>query len=100
LAELDVYVGRLIQALKTAGIYDDTIVILTADHGGKEKGHGGKTLLEMEHPFIICGHGIRSGLVIDEPMMQYDTAATIAYIFGLATPRSWVGRPVLSVFAK
>ena len=98
LAELDVYVGRLVQALKTAGIYDQTIIIVTADHGGKEKGHGGKTLLEMEHPFIISGPGIRKGLVIEEPMMQYDTAATLAYIFGLATPRSWMGRPVLSVF--
>ena len=33
-------------------------------------------------------------------MMQFDTAATIAYIFGLTPPRSWVGRPVLSVFSK
>ena len=98
LASLDVYVGRLIQALKTAGIYDDTVIIMTADHGGKDKGHGGKTLLEMEHPFIICGPGIRSGVEIIEPMMQYDTAATIAYIFGLTTPRTWIGRPVLSVF--
>ena len=32
LAELDLQVGRLIQALKQAGIYDDTIIILTADH--------------------------------------------------------------------
>jgi predicted AlkP superfamily pyrophosphatase or phosphodiesterase len=100
LAELDVFVGRLIQALKTAGIYDQTIIIITADHGGVNKGHGGKSLLEMEHPFIICGRGIRSGLVIEEPMMQFDTAATIAYIFGLTPPRSWVGRPVLSVFTK
>ena len=100
LAELDVYVGRLEQALKTAGIYEDTIIILTADHGGKDKGHGGNSLLEMEHPFIICGPGIKSGQVIPEPMMQYDTAATIAYIFGLETPHSWVGRPVLSVFQE
>ena len=98
LAELDVLVGRLVEALKKAGIYDDTIIIVTADHGGKEKGHGGKTLLEMEHPFIICGKGIRQGMVIAEPMMQYDTAATIAHIFALPTPYSWVGHPLLSVF--
>lgn len=98
LAELDVFVGRLVQALKQAAIYDDTIIIVTADHGGKEKGHGGKTLLEMEHPFIICGKGIRQGMVIAEPMMQYDTAATIAHIFALPTPYSWVGHPLLSVF--
>ena len=98
LARLDTFIGRLIQALKTAGIYDDTVVIITADHGGKEKGHGGKTLLEMEHPFIICGKGIRHGAVIPGTLMQYDTAATIAHIFSLTTPQSWIGRPALSVF--
>ena len=95
---MDVLIGRLIEALKQAGIYDDTIIILTADHGGKDKGHGGKSLLDMEHPFIICGKGIRQGMEIREPMMQYDTAATLAYIFALPTPLSWVGRPLLSVF--
>ena len=98
LAELDVLVDRLVQALKDAGIYDDTIIIVTGDHGGKEKGHGGKTLLEMEHPFIICGKGIRQGGIIAEPMMQYDTAATLAHILALPTPQSWIGHPVLSVF--
>lgn len=98
LAQLDVYIGRLLQALKTAGIADRTIVILTSDHGGVDKGHGGKTLLEMEHPFIIYGPGIRADVEIIQPMMQYDTAATIAYILGLDTPRSWIGRPVLEAF--
>ena len=100
LSEVDGYIGRVIQALKDAGIYDQTIIIVTADHGGIGQGHGGKTLREMEHPFIIAGPGIKSGNIITEPMMQYDTAATIAYIFGLETPRSWVGRPALSAFKK
>ena len=98
LAHLDTLIGRLIQSLKTAGIYDDTVIIVTADHGGKEKGHGGKDLLEMEHPFIICGKGIRQGAVIPGTLMQYDTAATIAHIFSLTTPQSWIGRPALSAF--
>lgn len=100
LAEIDVLIGRVIQALKDAGIYEQTVIIVTADHGGIGKGHGGKTLNEMEHPFIIAGRGIKSGNIITEPMMQYDTAATIAYILGLETPRSWVGRPALSAFKK
>ena len=100
LSEVDGYIGRVIQALKDAGIYDQTIIIVTADHGGIGQGHGGKTLREMEHTFIIAGPGIKSGNIITEPMMQYDTAATIAYIFGLETPRSWVGRPALSAFKK
>ena len=42
LAELDTYIGQIVQAVKDAGILDDTIFILTADHGGIDKGHGGK----------------------------------------------------------
>ena len=62
--------------------------------------HGGKTLKEMESPFVILGNNIKKGHEIEEFMMQYDIAATIAYIFGLETPQAWIGRPVLSVFDK
>jgi hypothetical protein len=33
LANLDLQLGRLVQALKDAGTYDDTTIILTGDHG-------------------------------------------------------------------
>ena len=52
LKELDTYVGQIVQAVKDAGILDDTIFILTSDHGGIKKGHGGKTMQEMETAFI------------------------------------------------
>ena len=95
---MDGYVAEIVQAVKDAGIYDDTIFILTSDHGGINKGHGGKTLMEMESPFIICGKGIRKGHEIQASMMQYDIAATLAEIFGLERPQVWTGRPVMEVF--
>ena len=98
LKELDGYVERILQAIKKAGIWDDTIIIMTADHGGIKTGHGGKTLREMEIPFIISGKNVRKGMEIKESMMQYDTAAMIAYILGLKQPQSWIGRPVKTVF--
>lgn len=99
LKELDGYVERILQAIKKAGIWDDTIIIImTADHGGIKTGHGGKTLREMEIPFIISGKNVRKGMEIKESMMQYDTAAMIAYILGLKQPQSWIGRPVKTVF--
>ena len=73
-------------------------IIMTADHGGIKTGHGGKTLREMEIPFIISGKNVRKGMEIKESMMQYDTAAMIAYILGLKQPQSWIGRPVKTVF--
>jgi len=98
LKELDSYVGRILKAIEAAGIYDDSIVIVTADHGGVGKGHGGKTLCEMETPFIIAGKGIRRGGSFEQSMMQFDCASTLAWIFGLEQPQVWIGRPMVQVF--
>lgn len=98
LARIDKQVGRIIQALKDAGIFDDTVIIVTADHGGIGKGHGGMTLQELETPFIIWGKGIRQGMTITDTVIQYDTAATMAELLGLQRPQCWRGLPVYSAF--
>jgi len=92
------YVGRIIAAIKEAGIYDDTIIMMTADHGGIKKGHGGITLQEVEIPFIIAGKNVRKGGEFQESMMQFDTAATMGYVFGVKQPQVWIGRPMIQVF--
>lgn len=97
---LDGYIGRIMQAIKDAGIWDDTIIMLTADHGGIRKGHGGITLQEMEIPFVIAGKNIKPIGEFEESMMQFDTAATIAYVFKLEQPQVWIGRPMKHVFKK
>lgn len=98
LHEIDGYIARIVKAVEEAGMLDETIFIITSDHGGINKGHGGKTMLEMETPFIIAGKGIRQGGEFQESMVQYDVAATIAYIFGLQQPQVWTGRPMTQVF--
>lgn len=98
LAELDSYVGELIEAVKQAGMLDKTIFIVTADHGGIGKGHGGKTMQEMQTPFIISGKGIKKGVKITQSTMVFDTASTIAYIFKLNQPQVWIGRPIKQAF--
>ena len=87
LKELDGYVSRIIQAVTEAGMLKETIFIVTADHGGIEKGHGGKTMQEMQTPFIISGKNIKKEGEFHESMMQYDVASTIAHIFGLKQPQ-------------
>ncbi|KAA6341190.1 2 3-bisphosphoglycerate-independent phosphoglycerate mutase [termite gut metagenome] len=94
----DERIGKIVEAVKEAGIYDETVFIITSDHGGVHNGHGGKTMLEMETPFIISGKGVKKGLVFDESMMQFDIAPTIARIFRLKTPQVWIGRPMEQVF--
>ena len=98
LKELDGYIGEIVEAVSEAGMLEETIFIVTADHGGIGTGRGGKTMQEMETPFIISGKGIRKGGVISDSMMQFDVASTIACIFRLKQPQVWIGRPMLQVF--
>lgn len=96
--ELDSHLARIVETTKRAGMYDDTLFIIVSDHGGTGKGHGGTTMDEMEAPLIFFGRGVKSGHEIAAPVMRYDTAPTIAYIFGAATPDVWRGKPVREVF--
>ena len=98
LKELDGYIARIVQAVDEAGMTDETIFIITSDHGGIGQGHGGITMQEMETPFIIVGKGVKAGGEFQESMMQYDVAATMAYIFALQQPQVWIGRPMTQVF--
>ena len=98
LKELDGYIGEIVKAVADAGMLDETIFIVTADHGGINKGHGGKTMQEMETPFIISGKNVKKGYEFTESMMQFDVASTIAYIFNLKQPQVWIGRPMKQVF--
>ncbi len=95
---LDKGVGMIIQAIKDAGIMDDTVIIMSADHGGKGKGHGKFTLLELETPFIVYGKKIKAGYEVTAPMMQYDTAAIIADILGAKIPEDWRGKAFKQIY--
>ena len=96
----DAAFGKILSAIKEAGMEDSTVIILISDHGGINKGHGGKTLLEMQTPWVIAGPGIKRGHSIDSAVAHYDTAPTIAHILGLTPPQVWRGRPVLEAFTE
>ena len=98
LERIDVCIGKIVQATKDAGFYNETVFVVTSDHGGINKGHGGQTLEELETPFIICGKSIKSNYKITKPMMQFDVAPTMAYVFGLKCPYCWIGRPMVDAF--
>lgn len=99
LKELDGYIGRIIAAAEEAGIADNTVFIVTSDHGGIGLGHGGITMEEMQTPFIIAGRNVRDMGEFSESMMQYDVAATMAYILGIGDlPQVWIGRPMTQLF--
>lgn len=94
----DSLIAEIVNATKQAGIFEKTMFIVSADHGGLGFGHGGESLAEMEIPFILYGAGIKKGYKIEETVYQYDNAPTVAYAMGLQTPQAWIGRPVKGAF--
>ena len=98
-AVADKLIGEVMSAIQEAGIKSETLLLVTADHGGHGKRHGGATMDEIEIPWIIAGPGIRAGNEIRSPVNIYDTAATIAFAFGLEPPAAWIARPVTEAFA-
>ena len=99
LKQLDGWVGGIVEAIDAAGIMDSSVIIVTSDHGGINHGHGGRTMMEMETPFIIYGKGVKKGFCFDDlSVMEYDVASTMAWLLGLEQPQPWFGRPIEQAF--
>lgn len=66
-ATFDAHVGELLDELEALGLTDDTLVVVTADHGEELfdrgfLGHGYSVLDEQTHvPLILAGPGVPSG---------------------------------------
>ena len=94
----DELLAQVMKAIEKAGIANETMVIISADHGGVGKGHGGESLKEIEIPFIVWGKSIKKNHKINYPVCQYDNAATVSFALGLKAPIAWIGKPVKDVF--
>lgn len=97
-AVADSLIGNIVQATKDAGIFEETVFIVSADHGGIGYGHGGETLDEIEIPFIVYGKGVKKNHLIREKIYTYDNAATVAFMLGVDQPYAWIGKPAKGVF--
>lgn len=96
LKNVDKRIGQLQQAVKDAGIEKETIFVIAADHGGIDKGHGGKTLAEIEIPFIMTGPGVPQGKKVEESMVIYDIAPTLTWLLRASQEEVWRGKPIKS----
>ncbi len=85
---IDKNLGKLIEHLKKAGIYDDTVIIYTSDHGShfktrndeyKRACHDGCTRI----PMVIRGPGFKGGKSFEKPVSLIDMAPTILGAAGI-----------------
>ena len=91
---VDQLIGRVLAALESTRLRERTVILVTADHGGTGKGHGGLSMDELEIPWILNGPGVVAGREMRSPVNTFDTAPTLARIFGLRVPDCWIGRAV------
>jgi arylsulfatase A-like enzyme/Tfp pilus assembly protein PilF len=114
----DRQVGRLIEALRSAGVLDDTIVLATADHGESLGEHG-----EATHGVFVYDATVRVPLIVrypaaftpgrvyDGPVRQVDYAPSLLALLGLEPMATqgvdlgpaWQGRvpaPALSQYSE
>jgi arylsulfatase len=90
---MDEHVGRLLAGLRTAGIYEDALVLVTADHGellGEQGrlGHGQHlTQAEIHIPFFVkYPRGGPSPRKVDSPVQLTDVVPMVTEALGLPAP--------------
>jgi arylsulfatase A-like enzyme len=95
----DEALGTLLKELDDRGLRQETLIIITADHGGHDQTHGSRLPEDMTIPWIISGPGVRPG-PLTTPIQTTDTAATAAWALGLTLPPEWNGWPVFEAFGQ
>lgn len=90
--------GQLLAKLKDLGLYENTLIIVTADHGEAfldhdNAKHRASLYQELIHvPLIIRGPGLSSGRSEDHLVETVDLAPTILEAVGAAIPGEMSGR--------
>jgi arylsulfatase A-like enzyme len=100
--EVDAHIGRLIGYLKASGQYDDTLILVTSDHGEMLGDHfmwGKESIYDpaFHVPLMIRDPHRRqaAGTVVDAFTEAVDIAPTLLDWMGLEPPPAFNGRSLL-----
>ena len=96
---LDYNVGRLVDTLKEQGMWENTILVYTADHGSHFITRG----IEAEYkrtchdasihiPLIVTGPGFEGGKTVEHVVSLLDLPATLLDCAGIKKPDEFQGR--------
>jgi arylsulfatase A-like enzyme len=99
---VDEKIGRVLDAVKQAGIEDDTLIVFTSDHGDMDSSHRleHKQVLYEEStriPFIISYKGVVPAGVVDEEHFisnGLDTLPTFCDYAGIMPPNDIFGKSI------
>ncbi len=104
-AFVDQQVGRLLEALRSRGTLDKTLIVAVGDHGESLGEHG-----ENEHgvflydavlrvPLIVAGPGVKAAHVVPEQVRVTDVVPTILETLGMQAPQLMDGESVAKLLA-
>jgi arylsulfatase A-like enzyme len=98
IAYLDHQIGVLLEQLQKRGLRENTLIIVTADHGEEfyEHGtmtHGWSTYMASIHVPLLVSFPSRvpSGKIVSEPVTLRDLAATVVGLLGLGAETRFPG---------
>jgi len=94
----DTLIGKIWDAYNARGWLDDTLFIVTADHGGRGHDHGGWTDGEKYIMFAAIGPNVVKGTIGE--MGVRDTTSIVLHALGLAgkQPETWTSRVPSGLF--
>ena len=99
ITEVDQHIGRIINSLKGTRQYDDTLIIVTSDHGemlGDRHIWGKFTVHDAAfHTPLIIRHPGNAGQIVSQPVETIDIMPTILDWVGQQVPNSVDGRSLL-----
>lgn len=96
---LDDNVGRIVQTLKKQGIYENTVIFYTADHGSHFKTRNEEYKrtchdASIHVPFIAAGPGFAGGHVVEQLTSLIDITPTLLVAGGIEKPKYMPGIPM------
>jgi arylsulfatase A-like enzyme len=100
---LDHHLGRILDALKAAGKYENTVVVFTSDQGlavGGRHGLMGKQNLyeHFKSPLVLAGPGVPKGKS-DALVYLFDLFPTVCELTKTPTPPTCEGKSLVPVLA-
>jgi len=100
---VDNLLGKIFEKLDQLGIDDNTIIIVTSDHGEgfKEHGrlrHGYKPYIELVHvPLIMKGPGIPRNRTYENSIQHIDIVPTVLEILNIRQRKEMQGKSLLAL---
>ncbi|MBR6557853.1 MAG: alkaline phosphatase family protein [Clostridia bacterium] len=97
ISRTDTLIDAVYRAYERQGVLDDTLVIVTSNHGGYLWDHGGNSDGEKNVMFAVRGKNvIKNGSA--EDMDIRDIAPIVMHALGLESPEGWTGRLPEGIF--